>query len=228
VTRASRSTTAPVPRQRPAKPVIAGYVRTVLGQSPVPQINVLAQAGVAEEDIYVEQASGHKAVWPERDLLLSRLRRGDTLTITRFDRLFYSIQNLVVLGTDLRGRGIRLHAVEQGIDSESLEGRDLFGMLSALAGLHHDFVLAATHDGLASARAKGRSGGRPPKLNDDQNEQLRQLHAAGTPIPSLARKFDISRATVYRLLGLPDLDTRAAGNMNSDNPVDSHPSGNTK
>ena len=101
-------------------------------------------------------------------------------------------------------------------------------MLSALAGLHHDFVLAATHDGLASARAKGHSGGRPPKLDHDQTGQLRQLHAAGTTVTGLARKFDVSRATVYRLLSLPDLDTPAAGNMNSDNPVDSHPSGNTK
>ena len=101
-------------------------------------------------------------------------------------------------------------------------------MLSAFAGLHHGFVLAATNDGLASARANGRSGGRTPKLNDDQIEQLRQLHAAGTPIPGLARKFDVSRATVYSLLSLPGLDIRAAGNMNSDNPVDSHPSGNAK
>ena len=54
------------------------------------------------------------------------------------------------------------------------------------------------------------------------------LHAADTPVPGLARRFDVSKATVYRLLSLPDLDTRAVGNMNSDNPVDSHPSGNTK
>ncbi len=230
MTRAGRSTTTTtsVPQQRPAKPVIAGYVRTVPGQGPVPQINVLARAGVAGEDIYAERASGHKAAWPGRELLPSRLRRGGTLKITRLGPLFYPIQNLVVLGTDLRGRGIRPHAVEQGTDSGSPEGRDLHGMLPALAGLHHDFVLAATRDGLASARAKGRSGGRPPRLNDDQIGQLRQLHAAGTPVSGLARKSGVSRATVYRLLSLPDPDTRAAGNTNPGNPLDSHPSGNTK
>jgi DNA invertase Pin-like site-specific DNA recombinase len=198
--------------QTPATPAILGYVRTVVGQSPLPQIKTLIHAGVAEDDIHLEEANGYKSVWPKRDLLLSQLRRGDTLKITRLDRLFYSIQNLVVLGTDLRNRGVRLHVIEQNIDSDSLEGRDLFGMLSVLAELHREFAHATTNDGLATARARGRTGGRPPKLNDTQTEQLRQLHAAGTPIPSLARKFDVSRATVYRLLDLSDLERRATGN----------------
>lgn len=197
-----------------ASPAVLGYVRTVTGQSPLPQIKALVQAGVAEDDVHVEKANGYKSTWPERDLLLSRIRRGDTLKITRLDRLFYSIQNLVVLGTDLRNRGVRLHVVEQNIDSDSLEGRDLFGMLSALAELHREFAHAATNDGLATARAQGRTGGRPPKLNDAQTEQLRRLYAAGTPVPSLARKFHVSRATVYRLLDTPDLEIPITGNMN--------------
>lgn len=207
----SSSTPASRPRTRTA-PATRGYVRTVIGQSPLPQITTLMQAGVAEDDIHVEQANGHKSVWPERDLLLSRLRRGDTVKITRLDRLFYSLQNLVILGTDLRNRGVRLHAVEQNIDSDSLEGRDLFGMLSALADLHRGFVHASTNDGLATARAQGRTGGRRPKLNEAQTQQLRQLHTAGTSIPRLALKFDVSRATVYRLLDLPDLETPTTDN----------------
>lgn len=82
-------------------------------------------------------------------------------------------------------------------------------MLSTLADLHHDFVHVTTNDSLVTARAQGRTGGRPPKLNDDQAEKLRQLHTSGTPTPLLARKFDVSRASVYRLLSLSDLETRA-------------------
>ncbi|RBQ13967.1 recombinase family protein [Spongiactinospora rosea] len=132
-----------------------GYARTVLGQSPAPQINALIEAGVPAENIRAERANGHKAIWPERDLMLKDLRRGDTLKITRLDRLFYSLQNLVVLGTELTHRGIRLQAIEQNIDSESFEGRDLFTMLNALADLNKDFVIANTNDSLLMARARG-------------------------------------------------------------------------
>lgn len=201
MTRASRN--APTPhRQRPPVPATVGYVRTVIGQSPVPQISTLIQAGVPEAGIYLERAGGHKTAWPERDLLLANLRRGDTVKITRLDRLFCSIQNLVVLGTDLRERGIRLHAIEQDIDSESLDGRDLFGMLSALADLHRDFVLSTTNDGLATARARGKTGGRPPLLSAEQTGQALQLYESGTPVARLARQFKVSRATIYRYISL--------------------------
>jgi DNA invertase Pin-like site-specific DNA recombinase len=174
----------------------------VIGQSPVPQINTLIQAGVPEAGIYLERAGGYKTAWPERDLLLASLRRGDTVKITRLDRLFYSIQNLVVLGTDLRERGVRLHAIEQDIDSESLDGRDLFGMLSALADLHRDFVLSTTNDGLATARARGKTGGRRPLLSAEQADQALQLYGSGTPVARLARQFNVSRGTIYRYISL--------------------------
>src|SRR5260370_22877499 len=113
--RASRNASAPH-LQRPPAPVTVGYVRTVIGQSPVPQINTLIQAGVAEADIYLERARGHKTSWPERDLLLARLHRGDTVKITRLDPLFYSIHNLVVPGPGPRAPGVTLHVLEHDID----------------------------------------------------------------------------------------------------------------
>jgi len=201
MTPASRNAPAAHGQRRPA-PATVGYVRTVIGQSPVPQINTLIQAGVPEAGIYLEHAGGYKTVWPERDLLLASLRRGDTVKITRLDRLFYSIQNLIVLGTDLRERGVRLHAIEQDIDSESLDGRDLFGMLSALADLHRDFVLSTTNDGLAAARARGKTGGRPPHLSAEQADQALQLYESGTPVTRLARQFNVSRQTIYRHISL--------------------------
>jgi DNA invertase Pin-like site-specific DNA recombinase len=190
-------TTVPSLRRTPSAPAVVGYVRTAAGQSPVPQINTLMRAGVAEEDIYIERTNGHRTTWPERDLLLPRLRSGDTVTVTRLDRLFYSVQNLIIVGTDLRNRGIRLHAVEQHIDSNTLEGRDFFGMMSVFAGLHHEFVCAATNDGLAAARARGKTGGRPPRLTPEQAEQAQQLYDSGTPVPKIAQTFKIGRSTIY-------------------------------
>ncbi|MFJ2190499.1 recombinase family protein [Kitasatospora sp. NPDC087861] len=177
--------------------------------SPVTQISTLLAAGAAEKDIYVERANGHKSAWPEHDLLLPRLRAGDTLKITRLDRLFYSVQNLVVLGTGLRNRGVRL---QRQIDSESLDGRDLFGMLAILADLNVQFVAANTNDGLASARVRGRIGGCPSKLTDHQVQDLIQQHADGARVPALAKKFKVSQSTVYRLLNLSHLETQISGN----------------
>lgn len=193
-------TTSPSLRRTLSAPAVVGYVRAAAGRSPVPQINALMGAGVAEEHIYIERTNGHKTAWPERDLLLPQLRSGDTITITRLDRLFYSIQNLIIVATDLRDRGIRLHAVEQGIDSNTLDGRDFFGMMSVFAGLHREFVLAATNDGLAAARARGKTGGRPPRLTPDQAEQAQQLYDSGTPVPKIARTFKAAPATIYRYI----------------------------
>ncbi|MER6372605.1 recombinase family protein [Streptomyces mirabilis] len=190
-------TTALSLRRTPSAAAVVGYVRTAAGQSPVPQINTLMRAGVAEADLYIERTSGHKTTWPERDLLLPRLRSGDTVTVTRLDRLFYSVQNLIIVGTDLRNRGIRLQAVEQNIDSNTLEGRDFFGMMSVFASLHHEFVRAATNDGLAAARARGKTGGRPPRLTPEQAEQAQQLYDSGTPVPKIAQTFKIGRSTIY-------------------------------
>ncbi len=192
------------PRRRTNTPVVFGYVRTAAGQSPVSQIRTLLDAGVAEDDIYIEHAAGHATVWPEHQLLIRALRRGDTVKVTRLDRLFYSVQHLILLGTQLRERGVRLQAIEQDIDSESLEGRDLFGTLSTLTELHSQFVAANTNDGLANARARGRIAGRPPSLTDAQVVQVLQDRAAGIPIPQLAEKFRCSRATIYRNIALAD------------------------
>ncbi|WSN53934.1 recombinase family protein [Streptomyces sp. NBC_01296] len=85
--------------------------------------------------------------------------------MTRLDRLSRSVLHLVTLGANLRERGIGLHVIEQGIDTSTVEGRAMFGMLSVLAELQRELIVANTMDGLASARARGRVGGRtaPPQ-----------------------------------------------------------------
>ncbi|MFI1733920.1 recombinase family protein [Streptomyces acidicola] len=98
---------------------------------------------------------------------LPQLRSGDTITVTRLDRLFHSVQNLIIVATELRDRGIRLHAVEQGTGSNTLDGRDFFGMMSAFANPHCEFVLAATNDGPAAARVRGKTGGRLPRRREN-------------------------------------------------------------
>ena len=74
----------------------------------------------------------NEASRPKLDLVLQLLREGDTLKVTRLDRLSRSVLHLVTVGAQLRARGIGLHVIEQGIDTDTMEGRAMFGMLSVI------------------------------------------------------------------------------------------------
>ena len=149
--------------------MLVGYARvSTAEQNPAHQTDALRRAGVAEADIYIDSASGAKASRPQLDLVLRLLRTGDALKITRLDRLGRSVLHLVTVGAELRERGVELHVIEQGIDTSTMEGRAMFGMLSVLAELQRELIVANTRDGLAAARARGRKGGRRSKLNAEQ------------------------------------------------------------
>ncbi|MEU1446629.1 MULTISPECIES: recombinase family protein [Streptomyces] len=176
-----------------------GYARvSTADQNPDHQIDALLQHGVERGDIHVDTASGAKASRPKLDLVLQLLRPGDTLKITRLDRLSRSVLHLVTLGANLRERGIGLHVIEQGIDTSTVEGRAMFGMLSVLAELQRELIVANTMDGLAAARARGRKGGRRPSLTEDQAALAQQLYdAREKTVQQIADLFGVPRSTVY-------------------------------
>jgi DNA invertase Pin-like site-specific DNA recombinase len=174
-------------------------------------VDALVRAGVAADDIYVDTASGAKASRPQLDLVLKLLRAGDTLKITRLDRLGRSVLHLVTLGAELRDRGIGLHVTEQGIDTSTMEGRAMFGMLSVLAELQRELIVANTRDGLAAARARGRTGGRRPRLSADQAALARELYDGGKhTVQQIAAIFGVPRSTVYGYLDKPHAGLRPA------------------
>lgn len=176
-----------------------GYARvSTADQNPDHQIDALARAGVAPENTYLDKISGSKSSRPELDLLLRMLREGDTLKVTRLDRLSRSVLHLVTLGAELRERGIGLHVIEQGIDTATAEGRAMFGMLSVLAELQRELIIANTRDGLAAARARGRVGGRRPKLTAAQATLAQQLYdAREKTVQEIADLFNVPRGTLY-------------------------------
>ncbi|MFE9386251.1 recombinase family protein [Streptomyces sp. NPDC007025] len=183
--------------------MLIGYARVSLaGQNPDHQIDALIRAGVDRENIHIDTASGAKASRPKLDLVLQLLREGDTLKVTRLDRLSRSVLHLVTLGAELRERGIGLHVVEQGIDTSTMEGRAMFGMLSVLAGLQRELIVANTDDGLASALARSRVGGRRPKLTADQAALAQRLYdEREKTVQQIADMFGVPRPTVYGHLG---------------------------
>ncbi|HLK00392.1 MAG TPA: recombinase family protein [Streptosporangiaceae bacterium] len=185
--------------------MLIGYGRvSTAEQNPAHQVDALTRAGVAERDIHIDTASGAKSSRPKLDLVLQLLREGDVLVITRLDRLSRSVLHLVTLGAELRERGVGLKVTEQGIDTSTVEGRAMFGMLAVLAELQRELIVANTNDGLAAARARGRVGGRRPKLTADQVELAQQLYdKREKTVQQIADLFGVPRTTVYNHLKKP-------------------------
>ncbi|MBP1050944.1 recombinase family protein [Rhodococcus qingshengii] len=179
--------------------MLFGYARVSnADQNPAHQVDALVRAGVEAENIHLDHASGAKAPRPQLDAVLARLRGGDTLVITRLDRLGRSVLHLITLGAQLRERGIELKVLEQGIDTSTAEGCAMVGMLAVLAEFQRELIVANTRDALAAARARGRKGGGLPKLTDDQIALAQRLYDAGYKTAAqIAAMLNVPRTTVY-------------------------------
>jgi len=123
------------------------------------------------EKVFVDHASGTLAKRSALEQALGYLRAGDTLVITKLDRLGRSVGNLKALADELQARQVGLRALSQGIDTTTLGGRPFFHMLAAIAEFEHDLILERTVDGLATARARGRMGG--PRFKMTPTRSLR-------------------------------------------------------
>ncbi|UQB14593.1 recombinase family protein [Clavibacter nebraskensis] len=176
-----------------------GYGRvSTLDQNPESQEDALKAAGCSR--VHVDHYSGTKASRPQWDRARDVLRTGDTLVITRLDRLGRSTKDLLSVAEWLRVNGIALVATEQQIDTTTVEGRLFFTMIAAFAEFEHDLMQARTLDGLKAARDRGRVGGRKPKLTAKQLKAIRLRHDAGEGATDLAASFNVSRPTIYRAL----------------------------
>lgn len=180
---------------------LVGYARvSTRDQHPEAQLDALAAAGC--EQTFTDHASGTLARRPALDEALSYLRAGDTLVVTKLDRLGRSMRNLKQVADDLQGRDVALRALSQGIDTATPGGRLFFHMLAAIAEFEHDLIVERTVDGLAAARARGRKGGPKFKMTPTRITQARSMYDAGEhTVQQIADTFGVSRPTIYRHLG---------------------------
>ena len=127
--------------------------------------------------------------------------------MTKLDRLGRSLEHLIEVSKQLELAGVDLVVLDQGIDTSSAVGRMFFQILGAIAEFEHALMSARTRDGLAAARARGRTGGPKPKLGQRQVELARQMYeetgADGKrryTVQQIADEFGVSRPTIYRHL----------------------------
>lgn len=142
--------------------------------------------------------SGTVANRPALKKLLRTLKEGDTLVVWKLDRLGRSMRNLVLLVDELRQRGIHFRSLTDSIDTSSPMGRFIFHIMSALAEMERELIVERTLAGLAAARAKGRVGGRRPKLSTEEWAQAGRLIAAGESRQRVAIIYDVGISTLYK------------------------------
>ena len=185
--------------------MLIGYMRVSKAdgsQALDPQRDALLAAGVDPARLYEDHASGQRDDRPGLEACLKGLRPGDTLVAWRLDRLGRDLRHLVNLVHGLTGRGVGLRVLAgEGatIDTTTPDGRLMFGVFAALAEFERELIVERTKAGLASARARGRHGGRPFKMTV---AKLRLAQAAmgqrETGVAELCAELGITRQTLYR------------------------------
>jgi len=166
------------------------------------QRDALREAGVEARHLYEDTTSGKRDDRPGLAACLKALREGDTLVVWKLDRLGRDLRHLVNTVHELTTRGIGLKVLSgQGaaIDTTTAAGKLVFGIFAALAEFERELIVERTKAGMAAARARGRSGGRPFKMTP---AKLRLAMAAmgkpETKIGALCAELGVSRQTLYR------------------------------
>jgi len=179
---------------------LIGYARvSTRGQDPTLQQDILQAHGC--DPLFVDHASGTLAQRPALDRALQYLRPGDVLVVTKLDRLGRSVKNLSEIATDLDQRGVGLKAVTQEIDTTTPGGRLFFHLLAAFAEFEHDLIVERTKEGLAAARARGRNGGRKPKMTAIKTKQAISMYDSGEyTLQQIADTLGVGRTTIHRTL----------------------------
>lgn len=176
-----------------------GYGRvSTSDQNASSQKDALTSAAV--DKVFIDTFTGTKASRPEFDRLREQLRPGDTLVITRLDRLGRSAKDLLTIVSDLEAMSVQLEVIEQNIDTSTPEGKLFFTMVAAFAEFERGIMQSRTKDGLAAARARGRVGGRKPKLSPKHVAEARKMYSEGKTVVDISTLLGVSRPTIYRAL----------------------------
>ncbi|WP_334019491.1 recombinase family protein [Alteromonas sp. S015] len=176
-----------------------GYARvSTLDQSTSIQREALEAAGC--DRVYEEQVSGTKREGREElSRVLEVLRKGDTLVVTRIDRLARSMKDLQDIVHDLKQRGIHLEATEQPIDTSSAAGKAFLDMLGVFAEFETNLRKERQLEGIAKAKAKGVYKGGAP-LSDEKKALVRRLYEEGVKPADIVRQSGVGKTSVFKII----------------------------
>lgn len=182
--------------------MVFGYGRvSTVDQNLHLQEDALRVAGC--EEIFVEKITGTKKDRPELTKLRSRLRPGDSVVVWKLTRWGRSVTDLMELMNELRQKQVKFVCLGNSMDTETPEGRLMYGFFAVLAEFERDIIVENTRAGLASARARGRTGGRKPglsKVGQQKADMVALMYKDNNTVSYICSTLDISRRTVYSYL----------------------------
>lgn len=178
--------------------VSLGYARvSTKDQNLESQRQALMAAGCY--DVYADQGkSGATMTRPELDACLRALQPGNTLVVTKLDRLGRTMRGLVELLDTLKENKVAFRSLTEGIDTTTMQGRMMFGVIASVAEMERELIRERTMAGLAVATGRG---GRPPSLQPHDVSEARRLREKEKwSLDRIAEKFKVSRSTIIRAL----------------------------
>jgi DNA invertase Pin-like site-specific DNA recombinase len=175
-----------------------GYARvSSTGQDLTVQLEKLASC----DKVFKEKRSGVDAGRPALKACLEYLREGDTLLVTKLDRLARSTPDLYRIISDLAERGVSFKVIDDpSIDTTSRTGKLIMGILALIAEFENDIRRERQQDGINKAKAKGVRFGPKPILTAEVVQKIKELRADGLTVPEIVRRMKLSKASIYRAL----------------------------
>ncbi len=188
-------------RKRKSTATLLGYARVSKSdrQSTKVQVQALKAAGVSK--IFRETASGGRWERPHMHRMLDQLRAGDVVVVWKLDRLSRSLKDLLYILEKIDAAGAGFRSLTEAIDTTTAAGRMLMQMLGAFAEFEREMIRERTRAGLEAARAQGRVGGRRPKLNARQQDEVVDMVTSGRKSAAdVARLFGVHPSTISRIV----------------------------
>lgn len=153
------------------------------------------------EKFFEDKITGSKIDRPGLVAAIEFARKGDVIVVWRLDRLSRSLKDLIQVVSDLELKGIGLKSIHESIDTTSSSGKLIFHIFGALAEFERNLIRERTHAGLKAARARGKMGGRPKKLNHEKAKLAHNLYNEKTrTIKQICELVGVSKPTLYKYL----------------------------
>ena len=188
-----------------------GYARvSTTDQDPQLQLDALAAEDCLK--ISTDTATGTRADRPEWNKCLADLRPGDTLIIWKINRLGRNLRDLIEIVTTLEARGVGVKSLTNGIvDTTTAHGKLVFGIFALMAEYEAALIQERTMAGLAAARARGRTGGRKPKMTPELTGKAQRMYDAKTfTMAEIAASCGVTPMTVYRNIRVRPADQQVS------------------
>lgn len=186
---------------RKLKNYIFGYARVSTEQQNLDrQLDALNKYGV--DIIFNEKMTGTKRNRPELTKMLDRLTEGDTVVVESLSRLGRSTKDLIELVDLFEKKKVHFVSLKEQIDTSSPTGKFLFTLMSAISQFERDVIAERTKEGLRSARARGRLGGRPKTDANSINKAIKLYNTRQYSIKEIEELTGVKKSTLYRHLNI--------------------------